>query len=177
MPLCFAYGSNLDRAAMAARCPAARPVGLARLERHRLAIMREGYLTAVHDPRRAVHGLLWDVPFADLPALDRYEEMAGGLYVKRLLSLAGEGGAKRALVYLGSNAGPGRPRPGYLDAVLSAAREAGLPAGALADIAALGTGRAAPQAEAPRPPPVRPTRRSPLDPARSPSPPNWRWTP
>lgn len=174
MPLSFAYGSNLDRAAMAARCPGARPVGPARLGRHRLAVMREGYLTVVHDPRRAVHGLLWDVPLASVAALDRYEEVAGGLYRKRLLAVAGEGGPRRALVYLGSNAGPGTPRPGYLEGVLAAAREAGLPAEALSDLAALAAagGRAAE-----RPAAIRPTRRTPLDPGRVQTPPAWRWTP
>ena len=79
MPLCFAYGSNMDRDAMAARCPASRPIGLARLARHRPAMMREGYLTVTRDPRRDVHGLLWDVALADMAALDRYEGVSGGL--------------------------------------------------------------------------------------------------
>ena len=43
MPLCFAYGSNMDRAAMAVRCPASTPLGTARLARHRFIVTREGY--------------------------------------------------------------------------------------------------------------------------------------
>ena len=44
---------------MARRCPRSKALGLARLERHRLAVMREGWLTAVRTsvlrrPRRAV---------------------------------------------------------------------------------------------------------------------------
>lgn len=179
MPLHFAYGSNMDRAAMAARCPASRPLGLARLERHRLVLMREGYVSVLRDGRRAVHGLLWDVAMADVPALDRYEEVAGGLYVKRHLPVTTERGPRGALVYLGTNAGPGAPRPGHLEAVLAAARSIGLPASALADIAALGpTGggarEAAPVVERPA---VRPTRRTPLDRPRPAAPPGWRWTP
>ena len=48
MPLHFAYGSNMDVAAMRARCPASRPLGLARLARPRFVITPEGY-AAVRD--------------------------------------------------------------------------------------------------------------------------------
>ena len=59
MPLYFAYGSNMSVEAMARRCPRSKALGLARLERHRLAVMREGWLTAdarpaLGRPRRAV---------------------------------------------------------------------------------------------------------------------------
>ncbi|HMO30254.1 gamma-glutamylcyclotransferase family protein [Enterovirga sp.] len=179
MPLYFAYGSNMDRAAMAARCPGARMIGLARLARHRLAIMREGYATVVRDSRRAVHGALWDLPLADIPALDRYEEVASGLYAKCRQPVLSEGGARGALVYLGANAGPGVPRPGYLEGVLAAAREIGLPQSALAEIAALGVGggRLAPQPAAGPVQKVRPTRATPCDPPRGIVRPGWSWTP
>lgn len=180
MPLYFAYGSNMDRAAMAARCPGARMVGLARLARHRLAVMREGYATVVRDPRRAVHGVLWDLPLSDIPALDRYEEVASGLYAKRRQPVATAAGARMALVYLGANAGPGVPRPGYLESVLAAAREIGLPETAVEQIAALGAGDgrlpALPAAAGPVPK-VRPTRATPHDPPRGAVRPGWSWTP
>src|SRR5664279_2630290 len=119
MPLYFAYGSNMSVSAMARRCPRAKPIGLARLERHRLAAMREGWLTAVRAPRGAVHGVLWDLALSDLPALDRHE---GPLYVKISQPVVASGGAKRALVYFGSNAGPGILRADYCAEVLAAAR-------------------------------------------------------
>ena len=78
MPLYFAYGSNMSVEAMARRCPRSKAVGLARLERHRLAVMREGWLTAARDPRSAVHGVLWDLALSDMPALDRYEGLRAG---------------------------------------------------------------------------------------------------
>ncbi len=53
MPLYFAYGANMDVEDMARRCPRSRPLGVARLMRHRLAIMREGWLTATRDAARA----------------------------------------------------------------------------------------------------------------------------
>ncbi|RVU17179.1 gamma-glutamylcyclotransferase family protein [Methylobacterium oryzihabitans] len=127
MPLYFAYGSNMDRAAMARRCPGAEPVEVARLHRHRFVIMREGYASVVRDPGHTVWGLLWSLTLADIPPLDRYEGVAGGLYVKaqQPVTVAG-GGVRRALIYLGRSQG-GAPRPGYLEGVVAAAREAGLP--------------------------------------------------
>ena len=73
MPLYFAYGGNMDVAAMAQRCPRSKPLGLARLARHRLTVMREGWLTVVRDARSDVHGVLWDLALSDVPALDRFE--------------------------------------------------------------------------------------------------------
>ena len=137
MPLYFAYGSNMDVEAMGRRCPRSKPVGLARLERHRLAIMREGWLTAVRAPRAAVHGLLWDLSLADVPALDRYEGVPKGLYAKAVQPVIAAGGAKRALVYFGANSGPGVAKADYLDGVVAAARAAGLPAEGLAALDAL----------------------------------------
>ena len=88
MPLYFAYGSNMDVAAMAQRCPRSVAIGPARLIRHRLAPMREGWLTVTRDQRACVHGVLWNLALADVPALDRYEGVANGLYRKALQSVA-----------------------------------------------------------------------------------------
>ena len=137
MPLTFAYGANMDVAAMASRCPHSRPLGVARLMRHRLVAMREGWLSVARDPRASVHGVLWDIALADVAALDRYEGVGGGLYVKRLQAVVAAAGARRALVYLGANAGPGQLRPDYAAAVIAAARPWGLPAESLAALAAL----------------------------------------
>ena len=137
MPLYFAYGSNMDGDAMARRCPASKPIGVARLPRHRVVIMREGYASVTRDPRRTVWGMLWDLALADVPALDRYEGVAGGLYTKVQQAVIGEAGSRRALVYVGRNAGPGVPRPGYTETVLAAARKAALPEAYLREIESL----------------------------------------
>src|SRR5260221_9039615 len=127
MPLYFAYGSNMDCAAMAARCPASRPLGPAKLLRHRFVLMLEGYASVVRDPDRVVHGLLWDLALRDVAPLDRYEDVTSGLYVKIHQPVATPEGARRALVYCGSNAGPGTARIGYMEAGLEAARRLALP--------------------------------------------------
>ena len=127
MPLYFAYGSNMDRAAMAARCPASQPFGLGRLARHRFVVTREGYASVLRDPRRTVWGLVWDIAFADMPALDRYESVATGLYAKTVQPVLTARGPRRALVYVARSTVPGVPRPDYMEGVVAAAAEAGLP--------------------------------------------------
>jgi gamma-glutamylcyclotransferase (GGCT)/AIG2-like uncharacterized protein YtfP len=137
MPLYFAYGSNMDAAGMARRCPRSKALGLARLERHRLAVMREGWLTAVRDPRSAVHGVLWDLALADVAALDRYEGVSQGLYAKLMQPVVAERAPKQAIVYFGANAGPGAARPAYMAEILAAARSWPLPPAGLATLEAV----------------------------------------
>ena len=50
MTLYFAYGSNMSRALMRARCPTAREVGTATLAGHRLIITSDGYASVVPEP-------------------------------------------------------------------------------------------------------------------------------
>jgi gamma-glutamylcyclotransferase (GGCT)/AIG2-like uncharacterized protein YtfP len=122
MPLYFAYGANMDVAGMAARCPRSKALGVARLARHRLAIMREGWLTVARDARSDVHGVLWDLSLADVGALDRFEDVPTRLYTKIVQPVLTPQGPKRALVYVGANSGPGRADPDYIAEVLLAAR-------------------------------------------------------
>jgi gamma-glutamylcyclotransferase (GGCT)/AIG2-like uncharacterized protein YtfP len=127
VPLYFAYGANMDVVAMAKRCPRSNPIGPARLARHRLAAMREGWLTVVRDSRSSVHGVLFDLALADVAALDRFEEVGGGLYVKATQPVITAQGPKRALVYLGANLGPERLQAAYIRDVLAAARANEMP--------------------------------------------------
>ena len=124
--LYFAYGANMDRAAMAVRCPASRPLGVASLLGWRLAVMREGWLTVSQAPNALTHGVLWELAERDVPALDDFEDVGGGLYVKQTLSVI-SARETTALVYVGANAGPCVARADYLAAVRAAARGWGLP--------------------------------------------------
>ncbi|TXM74439.1 gamma-glutamylcyclotransferase [Methylobacterium sp. WL103] len=141
MPLYFAYGANMDAAAMVARCPASRLIGQGRLHRHRFIVMREGYASVVRDGRHTVWGVLWELALADVPALDRYEGVAGGLYVKATQPVATPGGVKRALIYLGRSTAYGVPKPGYLEAVLAAGEAAQLPPAYLRELRGWRRGR------------------------------------
>ena len=90
--------------------------------------MREGWLTAVRDSSSAVRGVLWSLALTDVAALDRYEGLPQGLYTKEVQPVIAERAPKRAIVYLGANAGPGVPRPAYIARVLAAAKSWALPA-------------------------------------------------
>lgn len=128
MPLYFAYGANMDTAAMRERCPRSSPLGRARLVRHRFALISEGYATVTTDPRAIVHGVLWDLALSDVRALDAFESVASGLYRKIVQPVFREGGASsRALVYVGKASASGRPLPGYMENVIASARSWELP--------------------------------------------------
>lgn len=136
MPLYFAYGANMDVAAMALRCPGSKPLGLARLPRHRFIITRDGYASVVRDPRRVVYGVLWDASLSDIRTLDKFEAVNSGLYVKITQSVLVEGGSRRALIYVGCSGFIGKPRPGYLENVLASAQHWDFPAQQIAEMAA-----------------------------------------
>ena len=150
---------------MALRCPRSKPLGPARLARHRLAIMREGWLTAVRDANATVHGVLWDLALADVSALDRHEGLGEGLYTKSLQAVLTPDGARRALIYFGANAWPGVAREDYLDVVIGAARHWRLPEATLEALARFRLQRGPASAPPPRTaaPGVRPRFATPLD--------------
>jgi gamma-glutamylcyclotransferase (GGCT)/AIG2-like uncharacterized protein YtfP len=127
MTLYFAYGSNMSRAPMRARCPSAREVGGATLDGYRLIITSDGYASVVPEPGGIVHGLLWRLASRDLAALNAYESLDTGLY--RIATLPVRLGTRQvaAMVYVARSCAIGLPQPGYLEAVLAAARELDFP--------------------------------------------------
>jgi len=120
----FAYGSNIVGRQMTHRCPAAEPIGPARLDGWRFHIMSRGFATILPAPGAHVLGMLWTLTPACEAALDRYEGVHRGLYLKRDMPVAGAD----ALVYVASDVAPGRPKPGYLEAIIAAALERGFDA-------------------------------------------------
>jgi hypothetical protein len=123
----FAYGSNMSVPLMRRRCPDARLEGRAVLPGHRFVIMRNGYASIVAAPGGCVHGLLWRLTPRAIAALNAYENIDGGLYRVVTLLVAAPRGRRAARVYVGCGRFGGRPRPGYLDIVTRAARDAGFP--------------------------------------------------
>jgi gamma-glutamylcyclotransferase (GGCT)/AIG2-like uncharacterized protein YtfP len=128
VPLYFAYGSNMDAAAMTARCPRSRLIGRGRLAGFRTIHMASGFVSGAQDRRMSVHGVLWDVAVGDVAALDRYEDVARGLYAKIHLPILREPvGSVRALTYVGARPDLGAASPGYFEEVVAAARAQALP--------------------------------------------------
>ncbi len=123
----FAYGSNMSRPHMQARCPGATALGVATLAGWRFVINPDGYGSIAPQPGGIVYGVLWRLTARDLAAINAYENVAGGLYVRHMLPVLHEGKREQALVYIAVREGEGTPRPGYMTLVVDAARDWSLP--------------------------------------------------
>ncbi|MES1155974.1 MAG: gamma-glutamylcyclotransferase family protein, partial [Pseudorhodoplanes sp.] len=102
MTLHFAYGSNMSRKGMHARCPGAEATGVAALEGYRFIIMTNGYASV--EPKRGqyVCGVLWRLTPRDLASLNAYENLQAGLYRRVMLPVLIDERVKlNALVYVG----------------------------------------------------------------------------
>jgi gamma-glutamylcyclotransferase (GGCT)/AIG2-like uncharacterized protein YtfP len=127
MTLYFAYGSNMNRAAMQRRCPGAHAVGPATLDGYRFFIGVGGWGSVMPSPGDTVHGMLWRLTLRDIAALNTYELLDKGLYDVRRLPV--RSGSRRALamIYLLRNRRAGRPKPGYVEMIATSARAWKLP--------------------------------------------------
>ncbi|MGE5269447.1 MAG: gamma-glutamylcyclotransferase family protein [Thiohalocapsa sp.] len=124
----FAYGSNMSRPLMRARCAGAEALGTATLAGWRFVINPDGLGSIAPDAGSRVHGVLWRLTARDLAAVNVYESVDSGLYLRRRLTVRCGERLSAALVYIARREGEGRPRPGYIDLVVEAAREWDLPA-------------------------------------------------
>jgi hypothetical protein len=135
MTLYFAYGSNMDRDAMAARCPQAQAIGPGALPGWRFFIGSEGWGSVDPSPGGMVHGVLWRLTPRDRAALHTYELLHKGLYDVRTLPVLL--GARRvpAMTYVLRRRIPGEPKPGYIELIVRAARDWNLPERYVAQVA------------------------------------------
>src|SRR5260370_5709143 len=127
MTLHFAYGSNMSRALMGARCRGAEAVGIAVLSGWRFVINPEGFGSIAPRPGGRVHGVLWRLSARDLAAINAYESVDSGLYLRRRLPVRCGDVHAMALGYIARRQGEGTPTPGYISLVVEAAREWQLP--------------------------------------------------
>ena len=141
MTLHFAYGSNMSRALMAARCRGAQAIGTATLAGWRFVINPDGFGSIAPQPGGCVHGVLWRLTARDLAAINAYESVDSGLYVRRRLAVRCGDAQAVALVYVTRRQGSGTPRPGYVELVVDAAREWELPEPYVRSLARLATSR------------------------------------
>src|SRR5258708_25392770 len=113
MTMHFAYGSNMSRALMSARCPGAEAMGTATLSGWRFVINPEGFGSIAAQPGGRVHGVLWRLSARDLAAVNAYESIDSGLYLRR--RLAGRCGGTQALarVYFARRQWEAAARPGF----------------------------------------------------------------
>jgi cation transport regulator ChaC len=127
MTLYFAYGSNMSRALMRRLCPTAKEAGTAVLEGRRFMITADGFASIERHTGGVVHGVLWRLTPRDFAALNIYEDVGTGLYHCRRLPVRHGRRQCNAFVYVARPRGPGKPRPGYLELVIAAARDWNLP--------------------------------------------------
>jgi len=123
----FAYGANMSRAVMRRYAPAASALGAAELVGPRFVITGDGYASVEPERASSVHGVLWRITPRDRVSLDAWENVEGGLYRAATLAVKHDGRRMTALVYRARPNGEGRPKPGYIELVIAAAREWSLP--------------------------------------------------
>jgi hypothetical protein len=123
----FAYGANMSRAVMRKYAPDARALGPATLADHRFVITADGYASVEPKRGQAVHGVLWRITPRDRVLLDAWENVEAGLYRAEIVPVRRKRCLAPALVYFARPNGEGRPKPGYMELVIAAAREWELP--------------------------------------------------
>lgn len=126
--LYIAYGSNLNLAQMADRCPTARVLGASRMEGWRLLFRgaREGAVATVEPFNgSSVPVLVWEITPADEAALDRYEGWPF-LYRKETVKVKLDGKNVKGMVYIMNGGRPlGQPNCYYYSTILEGYRDAG----------------------------------------------------
>ncbi len=100
--LYIAYGSNMDEAQMAHRCPTAILLGETELKDYKLSFKGEeltAYATIEEAKGHKIPVLIWEIRPDDEESLDRYEEYPT-LYFKKMLKVELKGQDLDAMVYI-----------------------------------------------------------------------------
>ena len=127
MTLYFAYGSNMNRAAMARRCAGARAVGPATLDGYKFFVGIDGWGSVKPQRSERVHGVLWRLTARDIAALHAYELLHQGLYDVRRLPVRSGAQRRTAMIYLLRRRAAGKPKPGDVEMIAASARTWKLP--------------------------------------------------
>ena len=150
-PLYFAYGSNLEPAQMAARCPGHHVIGRAVLPDHRLNFRGYGRdwagAEATIEPSLGarVYGVVFAITAVHYASLDAYEGYDGpgaasNLYDRIVVQVEMEDGSTVAVETYAMRPGrepAGAPSARYRDAILAGMRHHGLSAEAIAALVGL----------------------------------------
>ncbi len=125
----FAYGSNMNLAQMASRCPGAKLGERVHLPDWRYFINGNGYAGIEEFSGGLVRGCLWSLLPQHWEALDQYEGVAGGYYDKKKIEVISCRSGERLLVwvYLSNDYDYGIPSSPYQEIVVQGARDVNLP--------------------------------------------------
>jgi hypothetical protein len=129
--LYWAYGANLNHAAMKARCPGARPLNKLSLPNGRLTFRGVADCEIVDDVESLIQGGVWRITETDEAALDRYEGFPR-LYVKRYLKVRVSTGSPELMMFYAMNLRDGQevyqgpPYGGYYEGIVQGYKDFGL---------------------------------------------------
>jgi gamma-glutamylcyclotransferase (GGCT)/AIG2-like uncharacterized protein YtfP len=123
--LYFAYGSNLNVAHMARRCPDAIAIGKFTMNNARLVF--RGVADCIYEPGSTCVGGLWQITEECERALDRYEGVGSGMYRKERVPVSGFEDDTEVLYYAMNSTGIFPPSQDYLDTIRQGYRDFGLP--------------------------------------------------
>lgn len=124
--LYIAYGSNLNLAQMAARCPSARVYAKGVLNNWELVYrgaMTNSHATIRRSQGKSIPVLVWNITPSDELHLDRYEGYPV-YYFKKNIMVDIDGKKKKAMVYIMDESRlPGRPSRQYVQTILQGYRD------------------------------------------------------
>ena len=126
--LYIAYGSNMNVAQMARRCPGAEIVTTATLESWRLTFQgspHNAHANIMRADGTTTPVVIWAISEGNEINLDRYEGVAGGYYRKEYLPVAINDETHNALVYIMTPQPYNTPSPSYLHGIAEAYKAAG----------------------------------------------------
>ena len=121
----FAYGSNLNLAAMKRRCPKAVPMGKFYLREARLVF--RGVADCIHEAGSRCPGGLWRITPECEAALDIYEGIGSGMYRKEYVPLTGWKGEETLMFYVMNSTGIFPPSRGYFETIKQGYRDFRIP--------------------------------------------------
>lgn len=140
--LYFAFGSNMDAAQMMQRAESANKLSIGFLPDHKLVFNRKGTYrpggVASVEPSqgRRVYGVIYSVSGADMAALDEAEDPSA--YQRVAHEVIGLDGSRHVCqLYQAIPQGSFEPDQQYLQVLIKAAADSGLPAGYVAELKAL----------------------------------------
>jgi len=118
----FAYGSNMNRAQMAQRCPGAEPIGVATILNFKFYINSSGVAGIKPSLGKVCNGILWCLKNEHWPVLDYYEGVQAGHYSKIQINCLIENQVLNSSIYVANDLSSGTARPGYLEGVIDGAK-------------------------------------------------------
>lgn len=122
--LYVAYGSNLNLAQMAHRCPRAKVVGKGVLKDYQLTFRHVATIEPVKDAETPVG--VWEITPRDEMALDIYEGYPR-MYRKETVDVVmHDGTIKQAMVYIMNDGYAGMPSEYYYNTILKGYQDVGL---------------------------------------------------